>query len=119
MSTRPSPEQQLLAILHTGVFGISQHEHAILKGVAPGHMLDDYMTVDELRFQSRAFQVCQELHAARNSYGFRALADDVLDAARQVRAELLAYEQETGKLVVTAENDFSLRGLPFPADEMR
>ena len=109
-------EAQLLAILHDGVFALTLSEHAMLKDVPAGHDLDDYMTSDELRFQARAMQICRKLHIERNSHGFQALADDALDAANQVRAELLAYEHESGTRVVTADNDFTGRGLPFPND---
>lgn len=109
-------EAQLLAILHDVVFGLTESEHAALKSVPPGHDLDDYMTVDELRFQNRAMHVCQQLNNERNSHGFQALTDDALDAAKKARAELLAYELETSKRVVTADNDFTERGLPFPDD---
>ncbi|GEM_PF-3439364 len=111
-----SREAQLLAMLHVGVFGLTRAEHAALKKVPIGGDLNDYLTTNELRFQARAMQVCRQLHVTRNSHGFRALADDALDAAKQVRGELLAYEQETGKRVVTADNSFIERGLPFPAD---
>jgi hypothetical protein len=111
---RQDREAQLLAILHDVVFGLTQGEHAALKSVPAGHDLDDYMTVDELRFQTRAMHVCQQLHIERNSRGFQALTDDALDAAYQVRAELLAYEQGINKRVVTPDNDFTERGLSFP-----
>jgi hypothetical protein len=98
------------------VFGLTQSEHAALKGVPSGRDLDDYMTADELRNQVRAMEVCRQLHIERNSRGFRALTDDALDAVKQVRADLPVCEKETGKHIVTAENDFILRGLLFPAD---
>lgn len=111
---RQRRKAQLLAVLHDGVFGLTQREHAALKRVPPRYDLDDYMTADELRFQVRVLHVCRQLHIERNSRGFQALIDDALDAANLVRAELLAYEHETGKRVVTADNDFTERGLPFP-----
>lgn len=75
------------------------------------------MTTNELRFQTHALLMCQQLHRRCDSLGFAALADDVLDAANLVRAELLAYDEETVKRVVTADNDFTERGLPFPDGE--
>ena len=95
----------LFGLLHQGVFGISQEQHAALKGV-PLSELDENMTVDELRFHNKAMVLCNDLHMERNSYGIRAIADDVMDAARQIRAEIVEYERTTGKTVTTAEIPF-------------
>lgn len=106
--------ERLIDIIHYGVFQMSRADHAALKHVPDGQALGDYMTDDELRFFTRALQVCGTMHEEHHSYGFYALANDALDAAIQVQQEMLAYEAETGKAVLTAENDFSLRGLRHP-----
>ncbi len=111
---RAQQEAQLFEILHHGVFGLTREEHAAVKHMPAGQDLDDYLTAEELRFLNRAMQVCEQLHQTRDTQGFPGLCDDALDAARQVHAELLNYEQEMGRPVLTAENDFSLRGLRHP-----
>ena len=97
-----SEKDKLFALLHQGVFGVAREQHAALKGV-PLSELDENMTIDEMRFHTKAMRLAEQLHVERNSYGFRAIADDVMDAARQVHAEMVVFEQATGKTVTTAE----------------
>ncbi len=97
-------QARLLNLLHHGIFGLTIDEYLRLKGAPDGADLDDYLTIDELRFQTRGMQLCAQLHRERGSHDFAALSDDVMDAARIVRAELLAYEAQAGKTVVTADS---------------
>ncbi len=95
-------KDRLFELLHHGLFGVTRAEHAALKGVALRD-LDDSMSLDEMRFHTKAMVLATILHTQRKSYSFQAIADDVMDAARSVRNEMQEHEAMTGRAVVTAE----------------
>ncbi|HEX9413853.1 MAG TPA: hypothetical protein VF916_10160, partial [Ktedonobacterales bacterium] len=99
----------LTDVLSRGTFELTTAQHKAVKGLKPRHNLRDNMTSVELVLTSLSEVTSTEIHQARDSQGFEALQRDAHAAGDIAGVARKSIEAETGRPVVSAENEKTLR----------